>query len=108
MELEEMLHVDIKLDHQFKRRGLKEFPTAEHQIQVAGKTILPLRTSQSRKLEKKAPISQKGSPKPNLSKHQRIRANLILNLQDLEKLFVLSARDNDTSLANSQKLESWY
>ncbi|XP_060675255.1 uncharacterized protein LOC132804574 [Ziziphus jujuba] len=73
VELEEMLHVVIKLEHQFKRRGVRSwfevFPTVEGPILVAGGTIPSMKASQSRKSKKKVQIGQGRRLEPNLSKH---------------------------------------
>ena len=87
--------------------GLEEIQSAGGPTKVFGEAIPSLKTSQSRNKEKKAPHDQKGSPKLNLSKHTRMKVNLILNLLELMKLCVLNAREEDTLPINARIEESW-
>ena len=88
VELEEMLHVAIKLENQFKRRGIS---TRFGGVSNSGR-FNPSAWRSNPTYDNK--------PKPNLSKHSSTKVNLILNLLELVILCVLSARDEDTLLAN--------
>ena len=88
VELEEMLHVAIKLENQFKRRGIS---TRFGGVSNNGR-FNPSAWRSNPTYDNK--------PKPNLSKHSSTKVNLILNLLELVILCVLSARDEEKLLAN--------